>query len=276
MASKLLGLPGRLFSHRISFLRLPVTVRIAEEQHHVRTDPRQHLRKEDPFLPEREGKQRGGAGAHDEFADAADHGQHGIAHALDAGAGHMQVVKGRQGGAHDKQVVVGDVKRFLYGRRVAGDEEAQDRPSAGDHGDEDREGSCRRDQKRGAVAVADALHPAGAQVLAGVGGHGVAVGDGGHFQQPVELVGGGVGSQEEDAEAVDQVLDDHTADRDDDILKCHRQAQTGQPRAGAAAQPQIFAGQAQDVDPAYFQIAEDPGEGLGDDGGGGRADDAVT
>ena len=123
-------------------------------------------------------------------------------------------------------------------------------------------------------ALADARQLACAQVLAGVGGGGVSVGDGGDFQHAVQLVGGGVTGDERNAQDIDDRLQNHAAHADERVLRRDRNAQRHQPAADLPVRLQILAGGTDEVHLAQPVQAEQAGADLRDNRRNARADNA--
>ena len=251
-------------SGRFAVLKMTDHRKVTDHQNHDSAAPGQNLREKDAGLSDEPGQKDGGQGPHDEFRDAGHHGKDRIAHALDDGTGDMEDVEDGQADAHNGQVVVGDLKRLREFLRRAGDKAGKDGFPSEEHAGGDQKRGSQGDQKGGAHAFLDTPDPAGSQILAGVGDHGVAVRGGGHFQHAVKLVGGGKPGDKEHAEAVDHKLDDHAAHGDNRVLKGHGGAEAEQMSGKPLLKTEVGARQCQKLQSADMEVTEDAGNHLSD------------
>ena len=133
---------------------------------------------------------------------------------------------------------------------------------------EGQQGVADGDPGDGHDALADAVRPAGAQVLAAVGGHGDAGGLHGGGHDVVHPGPGGHGGHRPGAQTVDGALEDDGANGGDGELQAHGHADGGDIAHAPQAGPQVAAAEMQGRYPGVdVQQAGQPGSGLGDDGG---------
>ncbi len=162
----------------------------------------------------------------------------------------MQDIQHRQEYRHDGQIAIGNVQRLHALSRVRRQEPGQDPSPEAQHGSHDAHRCNQGDSRPHPHPSPDPAYLTRAQILSGIGGHGIAVGGGGHLQNPVQLVGGGDTGDERDPEAVDDGLHDHPAHGDHRVLECHGQSEGHEPAAEGSLQLPVLPSQPQHLNPA--------------------------
>ena len=147
----------------------------------------------------------------------------------------------------------------------AGSARQEHHPCKAQGGDEGDEGGL-------AHAGTDAVEAPRPQVLAGVGGNGVAEGHRRGLQQAVELVGGGKARDVEIAQAVEHLLHRHAAHGDHGILEGHGRGQFQQLPCVAPVEGKFSLLEAQRFQLQHGHQADHRGHALSDNGGGGGSD----
>ena len=186
----------------------------------------------------------------------------------------MQQVEDEENAAHHAQVTISDVEHLRRAAARLRDEQAEDGAAPDEHGGADTKRGGYAHEGGGAQALLNARKLLRTEVLPGKRSHRKAEGGRRDFQQAVQLVRGGKTGDEQEAEAVDDVLHAHAAHGDDGVLKGHRRAQANQRADGGAVGHEVPARQAQHRQVEGRAQAEQRGEYLRDDRRGRGARDA--
>ena len=245
---------------------------IAPDQQDRRTHPGRNLGQVDAPFAHEQGQHHRAQEAHQQLHHAGDHGDEGIANALQGRAVAKEQVQHRQTQAHHHQVEVGHVVglRHLDGIAV-GDEQAQqalaeeDHHGGYDHADKHRQLSCPAHPQLDAV---DAARP---QVLSGKGAHRVAQRGARQFDQAHQTAGCIETRHECIPEAVDHPLQRQSADGDDQVLEGDGCAQLQQAEAHFFVQVQIASVDAHHWRADHRDQAHDAAQALAAHGGDGCA-----
>ena len=152
----------------------------------------------------------------------------------------MKNVQHRKEHAHDSQIMVGNLQRCGHILRISGNEPSENRPAENKHHRRDHGGGYDCNHERCTHSFADPVHFFRAEVLSRIGNHGVAVGDGRHLQNAVQLIGGGKSCDKQHPKSVDHKLHNHASYGNDRVLKCHGKPQLHQMQAESSLHPEIL------------------------------------
>ena len=205
-------------SRRALAERLGLPAEIGGNENEVGPDPGEDFRPEKAAVANIARQQERRAGAHDELRQAGNHGHEGVAHPLQGRAEHVEYVEDGQAGAHQVEKLTG----VFDGLTAVGggvDEKRENRPAQREHDAADAQGGQAAGDAARSHAASDAVKPARAVVLPGIGHEGIAVIDRSDFEKPIELVGRRISGDEGHAHGVDGGLDNHAADGDDGVLQ---------------------------------------------------------
>ena len=207
-----------------------------------------------------------GEDPHCQLDKAGQQGDEGVSHSLQRRTVDMQTVENVEKGSHHVEEVA-SIGGYLLGIRAClvykkpyEDASEKKHKRADYQGGEDCHGSAFPD------AFLDPFVFSGAQVLTGVGGDGEAEGDGSDFQKPVQFIGSGEARHKDNAEAVDNGLEDHAADADDDILEGNGASKAEKCSDESGAGLEISSGESQGGCLPDVVGTEDAGDQLGNEG----------